>query len=307
MPLPPLKTLPVFLCVCRHLNLSEAARELCLTHSAISQSIKQLEQFLQRPLFIRGPRQLQLTESGQRYRLEIERGLALVQQATERELCHDQQVSVNIVETLVMQWLIPRLPDLRQLHPDIDLRLSSQLLNWPGFSQSTLDLAIVYEPQKEVAGQARAGHNLAPPLNWPAAQATPLCRDELVVVCAPGKNGHGITQRLAQETRICVNHPMRANDWLQWAQARDCPLGPKQIQLHNSSQAIQAAIAGLGLFVTHRIFILAELENGLLELLEPEGVYTDWGYYLITQPDRRRTVPVLQCIDWLTQQARSLA
>jgi LysR family glycine cleavage system transcriptional activator len=44
--LPPLETLRVFEVACRHGSYSEAARELHVTHSAVSQRIRQLEEEL---------------------------------------------------------------------------------------------------------------------------------------------------------------------------------------------------------------------------------------------------------------------
>ena len=45
----------------RHCNFTQAAAELCVTQGAVSQQVKQLEQWLDRPLFLRTPRALVLT------------------------------------------------------------------------------------------------------------------------------------------------------------------------------------------------------------------------------------------------------
>ncbi len=62
--LPPLNALRCFEAAARLLSLKQAASELCVTASAVSQQIARLEEALNTPLFIRTPRQLQLTEVG---------------------------------------------------------------------------------------------------------------------------------------------------------------------------------------------------------------------------------------------------
>lgn len=66
MPLPPLAAIRAFEAVARHLNFTSAARELCMTQSAVSYQIKILEDRVGTPLFVRRPRGVELTETGQR-------------------------------------------------------------------------------------------------------------------------------------------------------------------------------------------------------------------------------------------------
>ena len=64
--LPPLETLRVFEVACRHGSYSEAARELHVTHSAVSQRIRQLEEELGLTLFERQGNRMVPTSSGLR-------------------------------------------------------------------------------------------------------------------------------------------------------------------------------------------------------------------------------------------------
>ena len=63
--LPPLNSLQAFEAAARHLNFTEAAKELNCTQAAISQRVKSLEGYLARQLFIRKPNGLQLSEAGE--------------------------------------------------------------------------------------------------------------------------------------------------------------------------------------------------------------------------------------------------
>ncbi|MGJ8582306.1 MAG: LysR family transcriptional regulator [Psychromonas sp.] len=63
--LPPLEALRYFECAARHLNFTRAAKELCVSQSAVSQKVISLEIHLQYKVFERKPRQLFLTENGE--------------------------------------------------------------------------------------------------------------------------------------------------------------------------------------------------------------------------------------------------
>ena len=57
--------LPVFIAAARNLNFTKAAEELCISQTAISQQIKQLEQEVDAPLFVRNKAGLKLTPQGE--------------------------------------------------------------------------------------------------------------------------------------------------------------------------------------------------------------------------------------------------
>ena len=113
--LPPLKTLLPFVAAAKHLSFSKAAKELFVTHSAISQSIKQLENFLGDILFIRGPKYMKLTRIGENYAKEINKALFIIEQSSSK-ICQEsnQKVSINAITTFNLHWLIPKLGKLQQ-------------------------------------------------------------------------------------------------------------------------------------------------------------------------------------------------
>ncbi|TIV31322.1 MAG: LysR family transcriptional regulator, partial [Mesorhizobium sp.] len=65
-PLPPLQAIRVFEAVARHLSFTKAAQELGMTQAAASYQIKLLEERIGAPLFLRRPKQIELTGPGQR-------------------------------------------------------------------------------------------------------------------------------------------------------------------------------------------------------------------------------------------------
>ena len=81
-PLPPLSALRSFEALARLGSVTQAASELHVTHSAISQQIRQLEEMLGVVLFVREGRGLRLTEDGRLYALQVRIGLTELTEAT---------------------------------------------------------------------------------------------------------------------------------------------------------------------------------------------------------------------------------
>src|ERR1700726_4719523 len=75
-PLPPLETLRVFEVSCRHGSYSAAARELHVTHSAVSQRIRQLEEGLGLTLFERQGNRMVPTSSGLRLQAGVKKAFS---------------------------------------------------------------------------------------------------------------------------------------------------------------------------------------------------------------------------------------
>lgn len=79
---PPITGLRCFEAVSRLGSMTQAAKELHVTHSAISQQIKLLEEFVGVALFVRQGRQIHLSEDGRLYALEVRKLLAHIIEAT---------------------------------------------------------------------------------------------------------------------------------------------------------------------------------------------------------------------------------
>jgi len=110
-PLPPLPSLIAFEAAMRHGSFTRAAAELHLTQSAISRQIAQLERFLGKKLFLREPRALRLTVSGQRYAALVQRLLVDCAEATEDIMKRKghQELTVACSQGVAVLWLTPRL------------------------------------------------------------------------------------------------------------------------------------------------------------------------------------------------------
>jgi len=124
MKLPPLKALPVFEAVARLNSFSLAADELAVSQSAVSHQIKQLEKYLGEQLFWRSGRTLSLTDQGRQYLDAVSSALLQIERASEQLVGHEEaRIRLSVFSSFAVRWLVPRLPYLQRLHPQLDLAL----------------------------------------------------------------------------------------------------------------------------------------------------------------------------------------
>src|SRR3989442_717542 len=127
--LPPLEMFRFFEAAARHLSFTRAAEEMHVTHGAVSQRIKRLEEHLGTPLFRRGGRSVQLTDEGRRL---LERVRAAISEITEgveaiRPNNTDRILTISTTPCLAAYWLLPRLADFNEQHPDIQMNVHATL------------------------------------------------------------------------------------------------------------------------------------------------------------------------------------
>lgn len=148
MKLPPLKALPVFEAVARLNSFSHAAQELHISQSAVSHHIRQLEDYLGEPLFLRGGRRIALTDEGSQYVEQIGSALSQIERASE-QLQGNQETLIRLAvySSFAVSWLIPRMHRLQRLHPQLDLDLE-MLSELPGLSDRLADCFIAINPQQ---------------------------------------------------------------------------------------------------------------------------------------------------------------
>jgi len=121
----PLNALRAFEASARHLNLTHAAQELHVTQTAVSQHIRNLEAYVGKPLFRRLPRGLALTDEGQALLPAVAQAFGSLQRALEQlaDSRPREVLTVGVVGTFAVGWLMPRLREFQAQHPFVDLRL----------------------------------------------------------------------------------------------------------------------------------------------------------------------------------------
>ena len=131
--LPPLNALRAFEASARLNSMQRAAHELNVTPSAVSQQVQNLEQWVGFPLLERRARQVQANAEGRAYLTAVSAAFDQIAAATEELSAGRVPRSICITCTpgFAVQWLVPRLQQFQDLHPDIDVRIdaSTRLLD----------------------------------------------------------------------------------------------------------------------------------------------------------------------------------
>src|SRR5215207_1558437 len=199
--LPPLNALKAFEAAARHESFTCAAEELCVTQGAVSHQVKALEAVLGLKLFNREHQRLIITEAGRDYLGVVRDALDRIAVGTER-IVQRQSAGVLTVSTspdFAAKWLVHRLGQFAEAHPDMDLRVSATL-HHVDFAREEVDIAV------------RHGDG-----NWPGLDVTRLSAEELFVVCSPRLlSGRHRIRRPADLTRFTLLHLDDRKDWSKW-------------------------------------------------------------------------------------------
>lgn len=119
--IPPLHALAAFESSARLGGFAQAAAELCVTPSAVSHRIRQLETLLGEQLFERTPTGVRVSEFGQRYLGRVRDAFDKLSLLAHKEPAGPQRLSVGSPPTFARNLLIPRLPEFYRQWPDIEI------------------------------------------------------------------------------------------------------------------------------------------------------------------------------------------
>lgn len=283
----PLNALRAFEAAARHLNLSRAAIELCVTQAALSHQIRGLEDRLGVKLFRRVPRGLVLTDEGHALVPVLSRSFDGIGEMLDRfaDGRFRETVAVGVVGSFAVGWLLPRLPDFERRHPAVDLRIFVNN-NRVDIAGEGLDFAVRFGP--------RPG---------PGVEAIPLFPAAMTPHCAPALVA-GL-ERPADLARHRLLRSYRAGEWEAWfAKAgADCPLlrGPV---LDTSIALAEVAASGLGIALLPIRLFEPWVSAG--RLVKPFHVEVEMGHYALTYLGSRPMSAGMRAFrDWLLETAAS--
>lgn len=294
--LPSLHGLEVFEAAARHLSFTEASRELSISQTAVSHQIRALEGELAVALFRRLPRRVELTAEGKAWALELgeifSRLHALNRRLRQPPRPRIREVTVSTLPSFGSRWLVPRLGNFLDRHPDTEVRISS--------SERLLDLAA-----EGIDIGIRYGFG-----RYPGLVTEKLADDAWVVVCAPSL----LAQKPLRHPRDLADHVLLQDDspeaWSRWLAANrlKTKLDARRNELSDSSMLIEAAVRGQGVGLARWSLAQGELAAGRLVLPFPKlhAVPTGLGYYLASPRESLRRAAVAAFRDWVRGEAAAL-
>lgn len=290
--LPPLNSLKVFDAAARHLSFTRAAEELFVTQAAISHQIKGLEDFLGLKLFRRRNRSLLLTEEGQSYYLDIKEIFSSLNEATRKLQARSAKgaLTVSLLPSFAIQWLVPRLASFNQAHPDIDVRIQAVDREEDKLADD-VDIAIFY-------GRG----------NWPGLRVEKLYAEYLLPVCSPLLlTGDQPLQSPADLHRVTLLHDASRRDWQSWVrQAGQPQINVQQGPIFShSSMVLQAAIHGQGVALANNVMVQGELTSGRLVCPFREVLSSKNAFYLVYHDSQAELGKIAAFRQWILDTATS--
>ncbi|GLC79261.1 LysR family transcriptional regulator [Lacrimispora brassicae] len=120
----------VFYHVAATLSFSEASKQLFISQSAVSQSIKVLEKKLNQTLFVRSTKKVQLTPEGDILLKHIEPAINLIQkgenQLLEANTLNGGQLRIGASDTICRYYLVPYLNRFHKTYPNVHIKVTNQ-------------------------------------------------------------------------------------------------------------------------------------------------------------------------------------
>lgn len=282
----PLQTLPAFRAVARLENLRAAAEELHLTHSAVSQQIKLLEEQIGYPLFDRRGRRVELNAAGTVLLRVVEPALAALEEGVRTAALAsgraEQRLRITLLSSFAQRWLLPRIGRWRERHPDIALELHT--------SQHLVELQRegFHAALRQGAGQ------------WRGVAAVCLTDSPMIVLGSPQ-----VARRLqGQGAEALADEPLLggAGQWSRWfalsgVRTRVNPVA----SFSDAGLMLQAAEQHLGLALAREILAADALRDGRLVRLSPIALQEgkDDAYWLAFPPELADWPPLAALRQWL--------
>jgi len=293
---PSMAELHAFVTVARLGSFTGAAKELCVTQAAVSRAIHRMELHFGQLLLRRSAHQLALTPAGSLYLEQVRSAVASIEDASAILMSSGSksQMTLSVLPTLASVWLLSRLPEFTQRHPEIAISFAPYRRD-EDFSGSSPDAAILSGAESD----------------WPAAwDCDYVIGKEVVPVASAARFNARRDSGAWSAPADLMNEPLlhhtsSPDRWRLWF--REAGVQSARPRLASGfdqvSILVQAVKADMGIAVLQRCLIQDELASGQLVAPFDLPISMPKGYYLCV-PSRRRGHHAIEAFrQWLLERA----
>jgi LysR family transcriptional regulator, glycine cleavage system transcriptional activator len=287
---PPLAAIRVFECVGRSKSLRRAAADLGITHTAISQHIRELETYVGAKLVNTSPLGSSLSDDGRRFHVRVKEAFDTLAAAVEelRPSVGRRSLRIWAAPGFAAQWLMPRYRDLEQRLADTEIVLRPTELA-ADILRNEADIDIRYGERAE-----------------PGLFSEILMRPETVAVCSP--------DWLQDNPQACdpatllgmpLIHEQNHEEWQRWFEATGIADVPplKGPRFWNAATAVEAARLGFGPALANRQIIADDLSASRLVQIAETSVALE-PYTMTMRKDRVREAEIAGFVCWIRSTLR---
>jgi DNA-binding transcriptional LysR family regulator len=282
--IPPIQCLLTFEALARLRSVTLAAEELCVTPSAVSHRVKQLEQLLGVKLF--GRADFSLTTEGSEYLAHVREGLSILERFPGKDTGNGgkRKLRLAVTPTFARSILMPRLRHFAEAYPEIDLTL-----------QVTIPLLDVVAEDADLTIRFGTGR-------YADVEYQCIMKDDVVPMASPAyvrEFGPFVApDDLADATLL--RSPLEP--WRTWFAAHDLdwPEPVDGSSFNDIGLMCDAAAQGLGVGLVRLKLGAPWLENGTLVRLSTRQVPSPHGHYLCWRTGAMDRWECAAFADWLT-------
>ncbi|MCA0934773.1 LysR family transcriptional regulator [Vibrio alginolyticus] len=263
--MPPLQGLYYFFIAAKEGSFKDAARNLFVTPAAISQQIRQLEEFLGTDLFVRQHRKIVLTPEGELLFTQAEIGFSHIQQGV-RLINQDpnpNQLSISTLPSFAHHWLVPKITAFRQRHPELSLLLepTNELVS---FQDSQIDLCVRY--------------GLG---NYPNLESQWLMDEAFYPACHPVyQKEHGIYEIEDLSKASLIEDLWPDLDWNMWLERLGQRAAKPSLKYSGSHLVLEAALSLQGVALVKHSLAYQYFRTGKLVRIGDIAIKPKFAYYL---------------------------
>ncbi|WP_282091875.1 LysR family transcriptional regulator [Epibacterium ulvae] len=286
-----LNALRAFESAARNRSIAKAAAELHVSHSVVSQHVRNLEDWLQVPLFERHSNRIELSEDGKHLEPQIAYGLQILSDACDNILRLSQSGTVNISAepAIASRWLRKKITDFCEQHPKIECNLRSEWRT-PSIDEDQVDLIVHFE--ERLLRSRTDNERLFPIDGFPAAAKSKIPEDFV-----------------ANHTKALVDIPLIHDNgrhiWQHWfTEFNQDSTRWNTGKVHSDlSLAIEAAIDGEGMVLADAIICARELASGQLVKTDERTIRCTWYRVAIDENTPSNSASIV-LRDWLIAEAQ---
>lgn len=279
--LPPIHALLAFESAARLGGFAQAAAELCVTPSAVSHRIRQLESQLGELLFDRSPTGVRLSAAGQRYLGKVHEAFDKLAPLARDEEPPGLRLRVGAPPTFARNLLIPRLPDFYRHRPDIEIEVAVEAPMQDKPERRDIDIRF---------GSGRFDERMS----------IKLFEDEMVALTTPTYvSKRALVQAQDLKRADLLRSPLLP--WRPWfvAAGLSWPEPARGPSFTDLGILLEAAASGLGVALCTRRVAERWTESGQLQPLFGIGVPAASTYYALVQHEHAQRPEVAAFLAWL--------
>ncbi|WP_082468542.1 MULTISPECIES: LysR substrate-binding domain-containing protein [Acidiphilium] len=283
----PLNALRVFDAVYRHGTFYGAARELSVTPSAVSHQMRHLEEWLGTSLFGRRGKRLEFDANAVLLAGALRLAFSDIERVCDeiRKRNNNWQLTIAVIPSVAVCWLIPRLSLFRDLQTKIDLKIMYAIFGHE-INYEDVDIAIIYSKERPIV---------------PRMETIPFLPGAIAPVCSksffesrPGLNN-------AEEIAKCnLLHDTNTAGWHAWLGEAYSTIKTSlaDIVFEDFNLLRAAVLAGQGIALCPMAIIQDDLDAGRLVKLSTRTVNHEYNYFILRRAAKENE-PVSIFYHWL--------